>query len=389
MESQTAPLNIAILGSRGFPSTYGGYETLVRHLAVDWARRGHAVTVYCRKREARGLRRTWSDGEVRCVWTPGLDSKSLSTLSFGATAHLDAAARRFDAALVLNIANGFYLPLLRSRRIPAVVNTDGLEWERGKWGAAARRVFFEAARCSARFADSLVADSEAMARIWERTFGVRPAFIPYGAPVVSGAGSAKLAGLGLRPREYVLAVARLTPENNVELTLDALDLTAGSPRAVVVGSANYDSPLAARLSELQDRGRVLWLGHVSDQELLTQLWAHCGAYVHGHSVGGTNPALLQALGAGAPTLALDTEFNREVVGAGEQLFAPDPRDLAQRLERLLSSAQAQDRFAAAGKAVVAERYSWDDVCDAYLDALADARHRRGQGRSPRRPRRGS
>ncbi len=365
-------MRLAIIGSRGFPSTYGGYETLVRHLAPEWVSQGHEVTVYCRQRAERG-RLTSVEG-VRCIWTPGLDSKSWSTLSFGASSNVDASLRGYDAALVLNVANGFYLPLLKARRIPTVVNTDGIEWERGKWSKAAQKVFYRGAALTAHYADVLVADSQAIARIWQRLFDVSARFIPYGARVLDGAGDDRIRSLGLTPRTYALVVARLIPENNVELTLDALDLLNGTrPQAVIVGSANYPSPLEARLRELDDRGQLKWLGHVHDQELLTQLWANCGVYVHGHSVGGTNPALLQALGAGAPTLALDTEFNQEVVEREEQLFPAEAGTLASRLVTTLGDPTVQNRFARHGRAVVGKRYAWADVSRAYLAALEDAR----------------
>jgi glycosyltransferase involved in cell wall biosynthesis len=377
-------MKLAILGCRGFPSTYGGYETMVRYVARDWVERGHDVTVYCRTREAD--RRSWLVDGVRCVWTPGYESKSVSTLSFGATAHIDAAVRGYDAALVLNIANGYYLPLLRARGIPSVVNTDGIEWERGKWGSLARRTFYQGALLAARFADELVADSRAIAEIWAQLFGVTPRFIPYGAPVLESCGHDRVDALGLAPGTYALIVARLIPENNVELALDALGAMGERRPAVVVGSANGGSRLELRLRDLDHSGDLRWLRHVEDQQLLTQLWAHCGAYVHGHSVGGTNPSLLQALGAGAPTLALDTPFNREVIDSHEQLFAPDASDLQAKLGRLLDSPAAQHRFGRRGQAVIAERYRWQDVSNAYLDALVEVRARRDLAAARRRRR---
>ena len=132
-------MKLAIIGSRGFPSTYGGYETLVRYLAPYLAHAGHEVTVYCRTRDQG--RRTWVAEEVCCIATPGRDTKSLSTLTFGMTGILDASFRHFDSALVLNIANGFWLPILRVARTPSAVNTDGIEWERGKWGRLGRATF--------------------------------------------------------------------------------------------------------------------------------------------------------------------------------------------------------------------------------------------------------
>jgi glycosyltransferase involved in cell wall biosynthesis len=362
-------VKFAILGSRGFPSTYGGYETLVRYLARYMVEDGHDVTVYCRTKEEG--RRRWITEDVTCIATPGTDTKSLSTLSFGLTSCVDASVRGYDAALVLNIANGFWLPLLRARGIPTALNTDGLEWERGKWGGVAKSVFRLGARLSAQHATTLVADSEEMGRIWQERFGVASRFIPYGAPVLDAVGTDKLEHLKLEPESYVLVVARLIPENNVDLALDAILRMSPRPRTVIVGSANFDSPLEARLRALEREPWLDWLGHVSDQDLLMQLWAHCGAYVHGHSVGGTNPALLQALGAGAPTLALDTNFNAEVLRDSAALYPRDPDALAGKIGELLSSKDARDVSRQRGRDTVAARYQWSDVCASYVAALTE------------------
>lgn len=362
------PMKLAILGSRGFPSTYGGYETLVRHLAPYLVEAGHDVTVYCRTR-GRG-RRIWRTEGVRCIATPGHDSKSFSTLTFGMTATADASFRGFDSILVLNIANGFWFPALRAARTPFAVNTDGIEWERGKWSRVGRATFRLGARMTARCADALICDSKAIGAIWQERFGRESTYIPYGAPVLEDVARDRLDAMSLQGTPYLLVVARLAPENNVELTLDALELLADqAPQAVIVGSANFDSPIEARLQAMAATGRVLWLGHVDDQQLLTQLWSHCAAYVHGHSVGGTNPALLQALGAGAPTLALDTPFNEEVLPFPEDRYPCDAQALAGRIQSVLASPSRQEEMAQRGRSVVRERYSWDDVCQAYMDVL--------------------
>lgn len=364
---------IAIIGGRGYPSTYGGYETLIRHLVPDWTARGLDVTVYCRGRPSK--LRAWSiDGAV-CRWTPGVDSKSFSTLSHGFTSQVDASCRPFDAALVLNIANGFFLPLLRRRGIGTALNTDGIEWERGKWGPGARRIFYAGALASARWADVLVADSLEIGKLWRHEFGVESTFVPYGAPVLNQVPDNRVKELDLEPGKYALAVARLIPENNVDLTLDALELCDGLP-AVVVGDANYSSDTVKRLEALDREGRVKWLGHVDEPERLDQLWASAGVYVHGHSMGGTNPALLQALGAGAPTLALDTPFNREVLEAPEQLYAPDPDLLASKIRQVIDDETLSGQWRHRGQRLVAERYDWSDVSQRYLDALGDAAERR-------------
>lgn len=361
-------LSFAIIGSRGFPSTYGGYETLVRYLARYIVADGHHVTVYCRAPE--NGKRVWFEEGVRCVATRGKDNKQFSTLSFGATSCFDASLRRFDAALVLNIANGYWMPLLRAARVPFAVNTDGLEWKRAKWSKLGKAVFKSGAELSARIAPELVCDSEALGKVWEEEFGRSSVFIPYGGEIREPLGDTRIRDLGLTAGSYVLSVARLAPENNVELTLDAIDhLGADAPPAVVVGSANFDNPVTDRLTTMQDAGKVLWLGHVSDQDLLAELWQNAGVYVHGHSVGGTNPALLQALGAGAPTIALDTVFNREVLPFEQHLYPDSKADLAERLALITGSREEQQALIGTGRDAVVARYSWDQVCRDYTDLL--------------------
>jgi glycosyltransferase involved in cell wall biosynthesis len=253
------------------------------------------------------------------------------------------------------------------------VNVDGLEWEREKWGKIAKRVFRNGANATARWATRLIADSQAIAEIWANEFSREPVFIPYGGTIQSRTGGSRaFRDLKLKSSDYVLVVARLAPENNVDLALDAIEMFEQRPELIVVGSANYANETERRLHALQKAGKAKWLGHVADQELLNDLWSHCGAYVHGHSVGGTNPALVQALAAGAPTLALATEFNREVIGNQQQLYEPNRDDLARKLKQLLKDSGLRERFVRHGQARVAANYQWKDVCAAYLDELSRA-----------------
>jgi glycosyltransferase involved in cell wall biosynthesis len=268
----------------------------------------------------------------------------------------------------MNCANGFWLPLLEARRVPTAINVDGVEWERRKWNRLGRRTLRLGAKVAARRATAVVADSVAIADIWDEEFAMRPNFIPYGASIVEDDASDELEALGLPIGEYVLTVARLTPENNVELTIKALKAMDRRRPYVVVGSANYRSELQASIKRLALQPNVWWLGHVSNQRLLTQLWRHCAIYVHGHSVGGTNPGLLQALGAGAPTLAYDSVFNREVIGEAD-VFFDSPEALVRKLERWLDAPGERRAIAERGQVRVRDRYSWPDVCDRYLDLL--------------------
>jgi glycosyltransferase involved in cell wall biosynthesis len=361
----TAMSRIAIIGCRGYPSYYSGFETLVRHLSPYLAAQGHEVTVYGRDG------RIWPHSEhmdgIEVRYTPGIDRKSTSTLSFGLSATLDARRRRYDAALVLNVANGPYLRILQHAGVPTCVNVDGMEWMRGKWGVIAKSMFKYGAVQTARYADKLIMDSTVIDQLWLDNFGRDGTFIPYGAPVLDNVGHDRLIEQNLNPAEYVLVVARIVPENNIDLLLDALVETAVP--IVIVGDAGYRHATTDRLEMLKGSGRIHWLGHVSDQLLLDQLWSNAGVYWHGHSVGGTNPSLLQALGAGAPTVALATPFNREVLVRDEHLIPDDPGILRETILDILGNPAVQDRMRAWGKYTVNSRYTWIGVCRAYEELL--------------------
>jgi glycosyltransferase involved in cell wall biosynthesis len=364
-------MRIAIVGSRGYPSYYGGFETFVRRLAPALRDQGHDVTVYGR---SGGLRyRTRVTEGIRCIDTPGIESKSLSTLSHGWFASTHASHSDYDVALVVNVAHGFFLGQFQAAGIPTVVNVDGIEWLRAKWGALAKSTFRMGARLTASRGSVLVADSRAVADIWETKFGIRPQHVAYGADVVNDNGQDRVREIGLEPGSYLLVVARLVPENNVELFLDAVEDLPARPPVVVVGSANYRCATARRLEEMSARGDVQWLGHVDDQTLLGQLWSNCRLYVHGHSAGGTNPALLQALGFGAPTVALNTVFNREVLNPFPSALYPDDLEslraiVARELQEPGSHATAVHE----GQALVQRSYAWEDICVGYERLLMEA-----------------
>lgn len=352
-----------ILGTRGYPNTYGGFETLVRYLAPYLRDQGHEVVVYGREVTGEHV-----IDDICVIGTRGRDSKNLSTLTFGLTSHLDAWSRSFDAVLVCNVANGFYLPLLRHRNIPVLVNVDGLEWQRRKWGRLARYLFRAGAWATAQFADELVTDSQAIGLYWTKEFGRGSTFIPYGSGEVKSGCADRIELLGLEPGGYALIVARLVPENNVDIALDAFESLPTRPM-VVVGTANYRSPLAARVTKLSNvYPQFRALGHISDQRLLSALWANARIYIHGHSVGGTNPALLQAMGAGVPVFAYDTPYNKEVVHGVGWLWR-DRLELSRLLDDLWNDSDARMEAAERARARVRTSYRWEDVLQAYEERL--------------------
>lgn len=373
--------SVAIIGTRGYPSFYGGFETLVRKLAPYLADRGWKVTVYSRP-GATSDAAEFAHSGITSVVTRGVESKSLSTLTFGATSILDAAKRKPDVALVMNVANGYWLPMLRARGIPSVLNVDGIEWQRDKWSRLGKAVFKGGARMTARFADTLICDSVEIRRFWRDNFQRDGVFIPYGGDLPCGQHEVLA---GLEKRNYVLLVARFVPENSIGEFLDAAEAVVDEFPVVVVGSSGSGGPLEERISGLAKKhDQFIWLGHVSNDQLLSSLWQNCGAYFHGHSVGGTNPALVQAMASGAPTIARDTVFNREVLQDSGLFVRPEPREIAAATRLLMSSPALQNSLRAKAKTRACGSFSWDAICSAYEDALLDATDGRVVPRATRR-----
>ncbi len=358
--------SVAIIGTRGYPSYYGGFETAVRKIAPYLVDAGWDVTVYGRRGATRPDDESADPGVATRI-TPGLETKSLSTLSYGMTSTLDAAARRPDAALVMNVANGYFLPFLNARRIPTLVNVDGIEWERGKWSPLAQRVFRIGAGLTARHADGLVFDSRAIETYWRQAFGVGGTYIPYGGDVPDPLPIPD----GLTHRGYVLFVARFVAENSVPEFFGAVPTIAAKYPVVIVGSSGYGGEWDDAAKTLAEgHPDVSWLGHVSNDSLLLALWQHAGLYFHGHSVGGTNPALVQAMAAGAPILARDTVYNREVLGATANLVTPDSGAISRSVLALMGGNVEEREEAGQANLERAEyNYSWEQVCADYERTL--------------------
>lgn len=368
---------VAILGTRGYPSYYGGFETAVRKLAPYLVERGWDVVVYGR---AQAVTQDGStpDPHIRSVLTRGLEFRSLSTLSYGFTAALDATLRaKPDVILVMNVANGFFLPLFAVRGIPAVVNVDGIEWERAKWGRIAKVMFRLGARLTARYGTELVFDARAIEKRWKSDFARSGKFIPYG-----GTDPGQLpAPMGLASGSYALLVARFVPENTVAEFLEACTRIARDHPVVIVGSSGYGGELDEAAKSLEDtHDSVRWLGHVQDDALLFALFQHAGAYFHGHSVGGTNPALVQAMACGAAIVARDTVYNREVLGEDGTYVEPKPSSIADAVTAMISSLSKQRLARNNAKQRSQESYTWEGVCSAYEQTLrtqtSDKRTRR-------------
>lgn len=359
----TRTLDIAMIGTRGIPAAYGGFETAVEEVGKRLVERGHRVTVYTRGSE----RREREYLGMRVIHLPALRQKQLETLSHTALSTLHAITRKApDAAFVFNAANSPLVPLLRGRGIPVALHMDGLEWKRSKWGARGKAYYRWAEEFGVRWADALIADAPGIAEYYRTEFGVPTELIRYGAPILDTAPVESIRGLGLESGGYHLVVARFEPENHVLEIVEGYRASSATIPLVVVGSAPYGAEYTQRIQAAAEGDpRIRLLGGVFDQDLLDALYFHARTYVHGHSVGGTNPSLLRAMGAGTAVVAWDVTFNRETLDDLGWFF--EDADEAERHFSALEGDTEIPALAAAVKERARAHFRWDDVTSAYED----------------------
>lgn len=357
-------LTIAMVGTRGVPAAYGGFETAVEEVGRRLVERGHHVTVYTRGSETR--ERTYLGMDV--VHLPALPVKQLETLSHTGLSALHAMVnRRPDAAFVFNAANAPFLPLLRARGIPTALHMDGLEWRRSKWGARGKAYYRWAEQFGVRTADALIADAPGISDYYTDQFGVPTELIRYGAPILETAPTDGVRALGLEPDGYHLVVARFEPENHVLEIVEGYQRSGATKPLVVVGSAPYSAGYTQAIRDAAaDDPRIRFLGGVYDQDLLDALYLHAFTYLHGHSVGGTNPSLLRAMGAGTAVIAFDVPFNREVL-ADDAWFFEDARDVTMHLAGIEADAASVAELGSRARVRARDEFRWDDVAAAYED----------------------
>jgi len=365
--SGASALRIAMIGTRGVPAAYGGFETAVEEIGRRLVDRGHAVTVYCRSAGNSQPPPTREYLGMRLVHLPALHVKALETLSHTAFSVAHATSgQRPDVAFVFNAANAPFVPFLRQRGIPTTVHVDGLEWKRDKWGGTARRYYRWAEQLSVKSADALIADAQGIADYYRQEFAIPTELISYGTRLLHQPPSDRLAELGLTPGGYHLVVARFEPENHVDVIIDGYRRSSARMPLVVVGSAPYAGAHCRKITALADDPRVRLLGGLWDQDQLDQLYAHSVSYLHGHSVGGTNPSLLRAMGARTAAIAWDVVFNREVLGAYGTYFS-DAATLSTLIEDAEFSPHHTEEVSEALQRRAAALYNWGHVTDGYED----------------------
>jgi len=355
-------LKLAILGTRGIPANYGGFETFAEELSSRLVERGHELTVYCRSHYTpRGVQ---SHKGVRLVVLPSVRTKHLDTPAHTLLSVAHALFQRFDAILLCNAANAIFLPLLRLRGARLAVNVDGLEWRRKKWGSFAKAYLRLAESLCHRWSDALVTDAVAVQSYYRRRYGGSPLYIAYGAPTEAASSTEVLDRYRLSPGRYILYVSRFEPENNAHLVVEAYRSLDTTYPLVMVGDAPYASGYKRTLKEGADP-RVLFPGAIYGKGY-RELMSHAYCYVHATEAGGTHPALIEAMGMSRGVIVSDTLENRHTAGDGALYFSLSrPEDLARTLRLAVAEPDRLRELAARARKRVASTYCWEKVTDAY------------------------
>lgn len=332
-------LRIGIVGTRGIPNHYGGFEQFAEQLSVALVARGHQVWVYnstsnpCRDAEWRGVRRVVCRDPEDRIGAPGQFLYDLACIT-------DARRRRFDVVLQLGYTSNSVWHWLLPRRAAIVTNMDGMEWQRSKYGAAARWFLRRAERWAVRSSDALVADSEPIAAYLAHRYGLEASYISYPAELVPDADAGLLAHFGVTPGGYYLAIARMQSDNHVaEIIRGAA--AAGRPLVVVGNTANAYGQALRRDFE---GAAVRFTGGVYSKPALDALRRHCAGYFHGHSAGGTNPSLLEAMACQASVAAHRNPFNQAVLGSDAEYFET-PDDVARIVAEGLFDRRREEKTA--------------------------------------------
>jgi glycosyltransferase involved in cell wall biosynthesis len=371
-------LRIGMLGLYGMPMEklhFTGFETGFGEIAPRLAQAEYEIVIYCRRGSYPAAMRVPSYRGVELVYVPSPGGKNFSGLiaTFFAVLHA-LVAGRYDVIFFVNVGMGHHAALCRLFGHKVVMNVDGLDWTRAKCGPVAKWYFLSAARSAVRFCTELVTDAEAMRLFYLERFRKETTMIAYGAYIERSEKPELISQFGVDPQQYYLIASRLIPENHADLIARAFLRTDSSKKLLIAGGANYDSPFHRELRALAG-DRIILAGHIDDQEVIKELHCNCFVYVHGHSVGGTNPSLLKALGYGNCILALDTVFNREVLEDGGVFFPRDEAVLAQEMRALEADPHRIAELRLMGPERIRKHYTWEKIARQYDDLFREVHAR--------------
>jgi glycosyltransferase involved in cell wall biosynthesis len=360
-------MRIALLGTRGIPANYGGFETFAEELSTRLVQRGHHVTVYSRERHSGPTYRG-----VNLVYLPTIRHKYLDTLVHTFVSTLWLLTHRADVAIYCNAANAIYTLAPRLMRIPVLLNVDGIERMRKKWNVLARGWYRVSERLATWFPNAMVTDAETIEDYYLETYGKVSVFIPYGADMVREESDEVLHQLDLQKNRYFLYVSRMEPENHALQVRCAFEKISTRMKLALIGDAPHAAEYIRQVRDTRDP-RIVIPGAIFGKGY-RELGSHCFAYVHATEVGGTHPALIEAMGRGALVIYRDTPENAEVCGDAGLPYEDDQGLEARMREAIAMPEPERAVYRRLALERVRERYDWDVVTSKYEELLIKLAH---------------
>jgi glycosyltransferase involved in cell wall biosynthesis len=358
-------LKIGILGTRGIPNRYGGFEQCAEKLALGLAQKGHSVWVYnAHNHEYQGQK--WNGVHIIHCNDPEYKLGTAGQFLYDFNCFRDARKRDFDILLQLGYTSSSIWYKIWPGQPRNIVNMDGLEWKRSKYNKYTQKFLKYAEKWAAINADLLIADSIGIRQHLQETYERASLFIPYGAEIFTAQQAGVLKSYRLQPLEYDMVMARMEPENNIEMIIKGFIASGTNRQLIIVGKTeNKYGTLLENKYGASDK--IKFLGGIYDQAVLNNLRYFSFLYFHGHSVGGTNPSLLEAMGTSALIAANDNIFNRSILG-GDAFYFPDENGVSQIIN------DVTDRNTHNGKLQnnrdkIGNLYNWDHITDEYEKAF--------------------
>ena len=363
-------MHVNILGIRGIPAAHGGFESFAAELAPFLVEKGHSVLVYCQADEPVNGTRHWEDewNGIRRVFFAPKRTGAISTMEFDAMCVRDVVRRPgVDLVLGYNTALFNFAERLKGRRI--AMNMDGIEWKRDKWSLGAKAWFFVNEVVGANLCDVPIADHPEIARHTARRTVRKPVMIPYGSDVVTSAREGLVRNVGVEPGSYLISIARIEPENSILPIVEAFSAFPRDMKLLVLGKLEDDNPYHREIRQAAS-DEVIFPGAIYEVPTVRALRFHARAYLHGHTVGGTNPSLVEALGAGNAVIAHDNKFNRWVAGEGQFYFS-DSSSLETSLRKVIEDDAAVKGARQAARLRHTEAFTWDKILSEYERVLLE------------------
>ena len=355
-------MKIAFMGIRGIPANYGGFETFAEEMAPRLVERGHEVTVYGRSNMIDYDKEYYKGCRIKIL--PTISHKYFDTVAHTFVCCMNSFFEKYDVVFICNSANAIFSFLPRLMGKPVILNVDGLEWKRAKWNWAGQ-TFYKVSEWLATFLpNGIVTDAHDVERYYLQKFKKTSTFIPYGAPEENVESKDVLDKFGLKPRDYILYVSRMEPENNAHRVVRAFETVKTDKKLVMVGDAPYSHKYIADLKKTKDP-RIIFTGYVFGQGY-REFQSNAYFYVQATEVGGTHPALVEGMGYGNCILANDVPEHLEVVGdAGIYFSKTDNADLAAKMQLLLDNPKEVEARREQIHEHVRKNFSWQSVTEQY------------------------